>query len=413
MMEDHQEQRDARRRSRRLWTVCVAMATTFVAQTMLLLAVPLIALQLGASPSTIGLLVAAPFIGPTLLAIPMGRLVTRFGPRAMMTVGAIGMALGPLAAVAFPTIGGLLAMQLIIGTTQVTMGISAQTVVASLGRGRASERAFGWYTTCVSAGQMLGPAVGGFLLDAASANTVFLIAAALPLLALAAARTLRVQRGTQAARPGSPFGYRAQWTLLRTNAAVQISVLLTVAVLFAFGSHAAFFPVYLESLAVSASVIGVLVSMRALASTLIRPFMAWIIASVGGRGRAIVGCIAVMALGLAATGMFETVAVLGALAVLIGIGAGLAQPLTMVTIADHVDDAERPSALGLRLTSNQAAQVVGPLSLGVIAQFAGFTAMFVVGGVALVMILTLVARRMPAYLELERVAAARHKEALS
>lgn len=398
---------------RTLVVASFTMALTFVAQTMLLLAVPLIALQLGASPAVIGVLVAAPFLGPTLFAIPMGRLVTIFGARRMMTIGAVGMALGPLAALAAPTLTGLLLMQLVIGTMQVVMGVSAQATVATLGRGRASERAFGWYSTSVSAGQMLGPVAGGALLDAFGATSVYAVAIALPLIALVSARALHAPAGVGHASAGATFGYRAQFQLLRRNVAVQMSILLTVAVLLAFGSHAAFFPVYLERLAIPASLIGVLVSVRAFASMLIRPFMASIITALGGRGRAIVACIVMMALGLAATGVFDSIAILGALALLIGIAVGLAQPLTMVTIADHVASLERPSALGLRLTSNQAAQVVGPLALGVVAELFGFTAMFVTGGVALLAVLVLVQRRMPAYVAMERAASLRQQEVIT
>lgn len=68
----------------------------------------------------------------------------------------------------------------------------------------------------------------------------------------------------------SLLGYRAQARLLRTNPGVKISIALTVAVMFALGAHGSFLPVYLESLAVSATTIGALVSLRALCAMAIR-----------------------------------------------------------------------------------------------------------------------------------------------
>jgi MFS family permease len=382
--------------ARNLALVYAAMGISFVAQSITLLVVPLYASALGAPPAAIGLLVSTAFLMPTLFAIPMGRLVTRFGVRPMMTAGAAGMALAPLAVLAAPGFAGLLVMQLLIGTTQLAMGISAQATVAEAARGPSLERAFGWYTTAASVGQMVGPLVGGFLLDLAAPAVAFATAAALPLVSLACARFLRVPPGQRLAA-GSPFGYGAQVELLRDNPAVQVAIVLTVAVLLAYGTHAAFFPVYLEGLAVPASVIGALLSLRALASTLVRPLMAWAIAAAGGRARAMVACVTGMAIGVGTTGLVGGVLPLALLAVLIGIAAGLGQPLSLVVLAEHVPPAERPSALGLRLTFNQGTQLVGPIALGAVAQLAGYGAMFVVGGALLVVVLALLLRRLPAY----------------
>jgi MFS family permease len=385
----------------------LAMSLSFVAQTMLLLVVPLFALTLGASPATIGLLVAAPFVGPMFFSIPMGRLVTMFGARRMMSAGAIGMALGPLAALLSPTLLGLLVMQLVIGTLQVVMGLAAQSTIATLGRGPRSESAFGWYSTIVSAGQMVGPISAGALLDTLGAPAVFATAAFIPVLAWLLALALQAPPGIGGSLRGAPLGYREQLQLLRVNPAVQVSMLLTTAVLFSFGSHAAFFPVYLESLSVSASLIGALLSIRALTSMLIRPFMAQVIAALGGRARTVLTTIGLMALGVGLTGLFNQIAVLALLAVIIGVAVGLAQPLSIVTITDHVGALERPSALGLRLSANQAAQVVGPLALGLVAESFGFPAMFAVGGVALLAMLVWMQRVMPAYRSLEGTLAGR------
>lgn len=381
--------------------VCTAMGTTFVAQTLLLLAVPLFALRLGATPASIGVLVSAPFFLPALFAIPMGRLVTRFGAKRVMAVGALGMAVGPFAAIAFPVFAGLLAMQIVIGTMQVTMGISAQSTVASLGRGKQLERYFGWYTTSVAAGQMFGPVIGGVLIDAFSPTAAFMVASVIPLMAFACTRGLNVPGGVRTPGEGSPLGYASQVRLLRTSPAVQIAVLVTVAVLFAFGAHAAFFPVYLEGLAVPASLIGALVSLRALSSTLVRPFMAAAIRALGGRSRTVLVCVGLIAVGIGLTGTTTLTVLLAGLAVMIGVGSGLAQPLTMVAIADHVEARERPSALGLRLTSNQAAQVAGPLALGVVAEAFGLTLMFAVGGLVLIGVLAWIVRIVPAYDRME------------
>lgn len=375
--------------------VCAAMAVSFVAQTLAQVVVPLKALAWGASPATIGALVSAAFLAPTMLAIPMGGWVTRFGARRTMTLGAVWMAVAPLAAIVWPSLVGLWVMQLAVGTGQLAMGISAQSTIGAAAKGPALERAFGWYTTFGSVGQMIGPLLGGALLASSDGRAPFLVAAALPVVSWMAARALRASaHGRPAATPRRPgLGYGAQLALLRSNPAVQLSLIFTVAVLFGFGGHAAFLPVYLEGLAVPEVWIGALVSVRAASSTLVRPFMARAVAWLGGRAGAVTACVAAMSLGMVATGWTGSPWVIGALAVVIGVGAGLGQPLTLVLLSEGVTDTQRPSALGLRLTVNQGTMLLGPLFLGAVAEYAGVRTAFVVGGVVLAALGVVLARR--------------------
>lgn len=373
--------RDPARRN--LVLVCVAMGVSFVAQTLLMLAVPLHAVRLGASPAVVGLLVSAAFAAPTVFAIPMGRLVARLGVRRMMAFGALGMAVGPLAVWVLPGLGGLAFMQFVVGTSQLAMGLAAQATIAASGRGPALERAFGWYTTIAALGQMLGPLLGGALLEASGPSAAYGAAAALPLASLASALALFVPRGTRSPTGRGRLGYAAQVALLRANVAVQASLLLTIAVLGAFVLHAAFFAVYLEGMAIGAAAIGLLVSLRSLAAMLVRPFTAWAIARLGGRPRAMLVLVAAMAAALTATGVVSGLVALGVAAVVLGVATGLGQPLTLVILSEHVEPGERPSALGLRLTVNQGTQLLAPMALGVVAQAIGYGAAFVVAGLAM------------------------------
>src|SRR5690606_5321395 len=66
-----------------------------------------------------------------------------------------------------------------------------------------------------------------------------------------------------------------------------------------------------------------------------------------------------------------------------GIGIGLVQPLSMLGVAETVDEGERGRAMGLRLTGNRAAQFTSPVLFGLVAEVAGLETAFVVGGLLL------------------------------
>ncbi len=133
------------RPDRSLALVSLAMGASFVSQTTLALAVPLYALQLGASVASIGVLVSVPFWLPTILAIPIGRLVSRAGPRRVMLAGSVGFTLAPWLTVAFPGFAGLIATQLLVGLSQICMGVAAESTVAAVGQRGSLEAAFGWF----------------------------------------------------------------------------------------------------------------------------------------------------------------------------------------------------------------------------------------------------------------------------
>jgi MFS family permease len=184
-------------------------------------------------------------------------------------------------------------------------------------------------------------------------------------------------------------GFRAQWALMRTSRGVQLSVLVTAVGMFALGVYGSYLPVYLESLAMSPMVIGVLVSLRAGVSMLIRPFMARMIALVGGRGPAVMLALGTLSAGITFLGFSEQVVVIGMLAVLVGIGSGLTQPLSMVILAEAVDREKRSGALGMRLMANRAIHFLAPLAFGILLEMGGFALAFGMSGLLVALMLVL------------------------
>lgn len=407
-MEDSPSSAPDKNAIRNLIMVCIGLTSVFVSQTMLLITVPLRALELGASPSLVGIILSAPYLLPLVFAIPLGGIVSRVGPQKMFFIGATGMILGPLLSLVAPTFLGLLATQVTIGLTHVVMVIAAQSVVAGLGRGRTLERYFGWYTMCLSGGQLVGPLLAGYLIDTISMDGVFVVISTVPAIGLVSSCFFVGNARSGHTTPRSLLGYRAQASLLRENVGVQMSLAVTTAVLFALGAHAAFLPVYLEELTFSATLIGVLVSLRALAAMLIRPIMPQIIQVLGGRARTMIASVAAVAMGLMWTGMTGSVLALAVLAIMVGLGSGISQPLSMVILAEHVHPDQRSSALGMRLMGNRGAQVLAPLLLGIIAELVGFTLTFLFTGTLLLAMLVIVVRLRPRFDQAEADNARQH-----
>lgn len=367
--------------------ICIVMGFAFLAISMVEPLVPLYGLFLGASPALVGIIVSAAYLFPSLLAVPLGSMTDRWGPRQVTILGAALFLAGPLIVVLLPGLPILVVAQILVGTGHLAMTVAAQTMVGLLAPPGRLEAYFGWYTTAISAGQLAGPLLAGSLIDLAGHRWAFGVTALIAVIPAALSwhleRHLEQQPRTRQDRkePSSAASEEpvSRWDILR-NPEFQVAVFGSGSVLVAMGVRRAFLPVYLEELAFSASFIGLVLSVRSLFSMFVRIGMESMVRAMGGRGMALVVTSLVTAVSIAAIGLVRSPSLFLLTAVLTGIGAGITQPLTMVIASDAVPRSQRGLAMGMRLTGNRFAQFISPLIFGFVAQWGGYDTAFIVAG---------------------------------
>ncbi|WP_292272828.1 MFS transporter [Marinobacter sp.] len=373
--------------------VCVSLTFCFVVYSMLLVTVPVYGLELGASPVMLGVILSSQYLLPFLLAIPLGGVVARHGGRVTLVVGALVMTGGLLLMQFLPGYYGLIGGQLLIGLAHLQMVLSAQTIISSLATGPKLENYFGWYSTWLSGGQVVGPLLaGGWIHWAGGVDNLFLVMAGIALLGGLSGLALKGDATLGMAVTGKQTGFRAQATLMRHNTGVQVSIAITVAGMFALGVYGSYLPVYLDSLEMSAVMIGVLVSLRAGVSMVIRPFIPRIILAVGGRRKATTLALCTISAGLACMGFATNAPFIALLSILVGLGGGLTQPLSMVVLAESVAREQRSGALGMRLMANRAVHFVAPLLFGAVLGMSGFGVSFGLSGVVVALVAVILVR---------------------
>ncbi len=388
---------------RQLVLVGAALACAMATLMMVSMFVPLYAVTLGASPAVVGLLVSMNYLIPMFLALSVGGLVDRIGSKGPLSAAALLLALAPMVVWAQPSLASLALLQVLAGIAHLVFVVSAQRFVSDLGRGARAERNFGWYSTFQSAGQMAGPLLGGLLIDLQGRQGAFLGAGLLALLALVVTRLLRapppdapaVADGAKAAateQPGPGPGRHQKIRGLLANPGMRMAIAISCGVLVAQSVGQTFLPVYLDELRFSATMIGFLISLRGFMSMMVRPFMPVIVRTLGGRATAAMIMVLVLALGLGMTGFVDTVLPLMAASLLVGLGAGITQPLSIVTVTDHVAKSEVGLALGMRLTWNRLAQVSSPALMGLVAQFGGLSWAFIAAASTLLVTAGLILR---------------------
>ncbi len=377
------------------------MGVSTVGRSMLATAVPLFAVALGMAPLWLGVVVALPNALPVVLGVPAGRWIDRGGAPRWLMIGTGGMASAPLALLAAPGVAVLAVAQLALGTFQLFAVLAAQAMVADRRDTRSLERDYASYSTLVSAGRLAGPLLAGLAIDASGFASAFALAGAMALASFGLALATR-RRGATSEPPernaeatdeapatspdltpsrsvdgGLRAGIRDAWR----QRGVRFAVLAGAGVFVAIAARQAFLPVVLEDLGFSATAVGALLSLGALASVSVRPFMPWVARRLGSPSRTLLAATTVVAAAVGLLGTVDSFAAFAALSVTAGLATGVGLPLSIVTVARSVAPPRRGAALGLRLASNRAAQLAAPIAVGAVVGVAGFAAGFALVGV--------------------------------
>jgi MFS family permease len=341
------------------------------------------ALALGADERAIGLVTAAYAVVPVLVALPLGRLADRRSPAPLFVAGTVGLAAGCGLLGVASSLEALALASAVLGFGHLAFMVGGQTLLGIQSDPQTQDRDYGLYTAVTSLGQLIGPALAGFLLASARAETIssgttvaFLFAAVLATLALPL--TARVQRrdrhaaSTQTQPSARPA--RSAVGLLRLPG-LPAGLFASLALLAAIDVLTAYLPVLGEQSGVGPSAVGLLLSLRAFGSILSRLLLGRLVIR-WGRVRLIVGSTLGSAVLLAAVPLSGSVPVWSALLLVSGFLLGMGQPLTMVLVVRAAPPGAQGRALAMRLTGNRLGQMAVPSAAGLAAGAAGAAAPF-------------------------------------
>lgn len=333
-------------------------------------------LGLGAGAREVGFVTAAFALLPLFLAIPLGRSADR--RRAPLVT--VGCAIQVVACVLLAwaqtplTLG---AASAVLGLGHLGVALGVQEVIARESGDRQHDRDFGLLTAGVSLGQMIGPLIGGFVLDQGdplltATRHAMLVAAAVVVAATALAAL--GERGRKQDGAGAVSRRGSVRTILRTRG-VPAGIFASIAVLSAADIFTAYMPVIGEQRGIAPAVVGILLALRAGSSMATRIGIGRIVARFG-RERLITVSALGAAVTLGAIAFVDGVVPLAVLCVITGVGLGFGQPLSMTLIVQLVPEYARGTALAVRLAGNRVGQVAAPAAAGVVAGSAGARSVF-------------------------------------
>lgn len=342
--------------------------------------VSLFAIELGANPLAIGVLVALYSLLPMLLALYAGRLSDRMGVRTPMIVGSVGLSLGLMLPYFAPSLAALYLSAALLGGCYVFYNVSMQNLVGLLSAAEDRTKTFSSYGLVLAMGGFLGPLAAGFGIDALGHRLAYLVLAAVPLAALLilSTRARRVPAPRAAAQRSGEKGALELWRQPELRRVFIASAMVVSGVdLFQF-----YLPIYGHSIGLSASVIGVVLSMFAAAAFVVRSAIPFLTRHAGEesllRWALYVGAVAYLLMPF-----LESAWLLGAMSFILGLGLGVGQPLSMTLIYGRSPAGRSGEALGIRMGINNFSHVTVPLAFGVLGTAFGVTPVFIASSVLL------------------------------
>jgi MFS family permease len=336
------------------------------------------ALEIGMAPSALGLISATYAIAPVFLALSIGRLVDRRGELPFLLGALILHGGGAVTMVVFDDALALLGSVAVVGAGQLVAVVALQTMIGSRTPRERYDARFGSFAFFISVGHFTGPLVAGALATQvvtlggtreAGTATALLFGASLSLVALPTLAAIRrTDPGSREVRTSPSGSSESVVSILRTPGMLPM-LLASMAVLATMDVITVYLPAIGEERGMAVATVGAILAARAGASMVSRLVLGRLVAWFG-RGRLIIGSMAISAAAISALGFLPVEGMFVAMAI-VGAALGVGQPITTSWVAAHAAPWARGTAMSIRLLGNRLGQVVIPVGAGLVAVVGG------------------------------------------
>ncbi len=331
----------------------------------------LYALNRGAQPFAVGVLAALYSVFPMLLSWQVGKLADRFGSRWPLMFGAACGAFGMLVPYYMPGLPALYIASAMYGLMHAFSNVCLQNLAGVLSNPQNRSRNFSNFSLVTSVSSFLGPVIAGFSIDYSGYAFACLNLALLPLVP-AIMLTIwggALPKGSRTSRhAGNVKDLLAEsglWRVMVTSCLISTGIDL-----FQF-----YIPIYGHGIGLSASGIGVVLAMYAVASFIVRMVIPSLIARFTEE-KVLAYAFYCGAVSLLLVPFFKSTAVLMLVSFVFGLGMGSGQPITLMQAFSNSAEGRSGEAMGLRVTVNQLTRVVVPVVFGSIGSVFGLFPVF-------------------------------------
>lgn len=333
----------------------------------------LYALELGATPLLIGLLLATYGVFPLLLAVKAGRIADRYGSRMPVIAGMVVCTIGALLPWFAPSMPLLFAGAAVTGLGFILGQVALQSLVGSLGEGAVRTRNFNNYALIVAVADFIGPVFAGFSIDHAGHVPTYLYLALLGATSVVVIIAL-AKRIPRHHRPEpAPAGQR-MFDLFR-DADMRRVLVASAVVMTGIDLFQLYIPLYGHQIGLSASAIGMILGAAAAATFVSRALLP-IFVTRYSEEKTLLYSLFLAASMFTLIPFFTHAIVLAAICFTLGLGMGLGQPLTVMLCYRYSPAGRAGESLGMRIAINNSMHVVVPALFGAVGAALGLAPVF-------------------------------------
>jgi len=340
------------------------------------MAAPLLALRQGYSPLAVGVLLSLFSLAQVFLSLPAGRYADRHSLKRPVAISVGATVVGAGLAALWPVFPVLCLAALLSGGAT---GVAVTALQRHAGRMADNplqiRQIFSWLAVAPSIANFVGPFSAGLLIDHAGFRSAFALFAVLPVASwFWVSDTPELPR--QVRTEGAP---RLRSRELLAEPQMRRLLLINWILAACWDVHTFVLPLLGHERGFSASVIGTILGVFAIAATLIRVAMPLIAARLQEW--------AVMATAMASTGvlfgiypLLQSPLAMGICSVLLGFSLGSVQPMILSALHQITDEHRHGEALGLRMLTINASGIVMPMLFGAAGAAVGVASVFWVAG---------------------------------
>ncbi|MDM5333974.1 MFS transporter [Ureibacillus composti] len=339
--------------------------------------VSLFAHELGGSINHIGLITSLFSIVPLIFAITLGKIIDKHNSKITLLIGGYLGVLGIILPSFLPNFSGLYLSQLIAGSAQTILILSAQDYVGRISNTENRNQYVSWFSLGIAVGTLLGPLLGGILADTFNFPITFLVLSLIGFLSCILIHFIPSESPINKELDPTTLTSQSTFIDLLKIPGLRLALIFSSLILFSKDLYITFFPLLGLHFSYSNSTIGLLLAINGIASVIIR-FCLTPLINHFGTIRVFIGSMIVTCLAYTALPFFSQMIIASFIAFLLGIGLGIGQPLSISLTIDHALKGRVAEALGIRLTVNRLTQVTTPIILGMLANIIGIIHIFVV-----------------------------------
>lgn len=333
----------------------------------------LYALELGATPFQIGLLLATYGVFPLLLAVYAGRIADRYGVRVPILFGVTVCLLGTLMPAYAPSLLLLFAAVSVTGLGFILSQVAMQSLVGFIGKTESHGGNFSLYALVIAVADLIGPVVAGFAIDHlghAQAYLILGVMCAAALVTLFVFARLLPRHHHPAPRPAGQ-----RMSDIFRDADMRRVLIASAVVMTAIDLFQLYLPLYGHQVGLSASAIGMVLGASAAAAFVSRALLPWLIKKFGEEPTLLWSLFGTAAM-FAVIPFFTSALMLGAICFVLGLGMGLGQPLTVTLCYRFAPQGRAGESLGLRIAINNSMHVIVPAVFGAAGAVLGLGPVF-------------------------------------